>query len=323
MKKIAIILSGIVMLTALSAQGKVIRVSEGQDLRSAMKKTSPADTLVVGAGEYNMVSTFTLSGDLVIMGAPGEKPVVHCTGFNVGTKASKLVLEGLHIVYDRKYLVYAADTTPVNIDLIAVRDCIVDQNQNGGSIVLNRSAMKENRIGKIEIDNCVVFNAIQGSHGVLNVTTESTVEIGSLTMTNSTFADFNRGAVIISKPMAEMKITVSNCTFYNLNHSDNSGGIFRVDKGKVDISVSKSIFNFGGESPKFIVVSGSGKATVTDSYRTTEQRRVIGELGLQPASGTAAQVFKAPGNDPTADGVSFQIIDPKLAGQKIGDPRWF
>ena len=188
------------------------------DIKAALRKASEADTVLLKAGEYTLPSQIEQTKDIVLMGESGKMPVVNFTNFVLGTGADKLVLEGLHIIYNRKYLVYNASEKDVEIDLIAIRNCIVNLNgENGASLILNRSTGAKNRIGRIEIDNSIVYNGQAPSHGVVNVGKESTAQVGSIRLTNSTFADFVRGVIIVSARMDDLKIGVDACTFYNVN----------------------------------------------------------------------------------------------------------
>ncbi len=321
-----IIICAAAALVCSVAAAKTIKVADGEDLRAKARKALAGDTVKVEKGSYVLTSALPLAGDLVITADPKARPTVNLTNILVGTAAKSLVIENIDIVFERKYLFYLTGAEDqCSIENITLRNCTINFNGVGASIIGNRSTAATNVIGNFTIDNCVVFGPTLPSHGVLNVGSESTLEMKSLTLTNSTFSNFDRGVVICSKPMDGFKLTVGNCTFYKMNTSDNTAGLFRVDKGSVDAQITKSVFSFTGEATKFLVVGAvdGGKGTVTDSFRTAEQKRVVGELGLQTASGKADEVFTAPGDNPTAAGVSFKIKDAKFAGQKIGDPRWF
>lgn len=218
LKFLALPLLGLFALNAASA--RIVEVAPGDDLRSALKQASAADTLLLKSGEYALSTQIVQTHDIVLLGEEGEKPVVHFTNFVLGTGARRLVLGNLHIIYDRKYLVYNAGESEVDIDEITLSGCIVNLNgENGASLVLNRSTAAKNRIGRITIDDCIVYNSHAPSHGVVNIGKESTVQLSSITLRNSTFTDFVRGAVIVSAPMQDLKIDVENCTFYDINTS--------------------------------------------------------------------------------------------------------
>lgn len=211
LKFLALPLLGLFALNAASA--RIVEVAPGDDLRSALKQASAADTLLLKSGEYALSTQIVQTHDIVLLGEEGEKPVVHFTNFVLRTGARRLVLGNLHIIYDRKYLVYNAGESEVDIDEITLRGCIVNLNgENGASLVLNRSTAAKNRIGRITIDDCIVYNSHAPSHGVVNIGKESTVQLSSITLRNSTFADFVRGAVIVSAPTQDLKIDVENCT---------------------------------------------------------------------------------------------------------------
>lgn len=237
LKFLALPLLGLFALNAASA--RIVEVAPGGDLRSALKQASAADTLLLKSGEYALSTQIVQTHDIVLLGEEGEKPVVHFTNFVLGTGARRLVLGNLHIIYDRKYLVYNAGESEVDIDEITLSGCIVNLNgENGASLVLNRSTAAKNRIGRITIDDCIVYNSHAPSHGVVNIGKESTVQLSSITLRNSTFADFVRGAVIVSAPMQDLKIDVENCTFYDINTSENSGAIFHA-AGHVSMRIAQ------------------------------------------------------------------------------------
>lgn len=106
LKFLALPLLGLFALNAASA--RIVEVAPGDDLRSALKQASAADTLLLKSGEYALSTQIVQTHDIVLLGEEGEKPVVHFTNFVLGTGARRLVLGNLHIIYDRKYLVYNA-----------------------------------------------------------------------------------------------------------------------------------------------------------------------------------------------------------------------
>lgn len=308
---------------ASGVQAGIIEVESGGDIRAALRKASAADTVLLKAGEYTIPSQIEQTKDIVLMGEKGAMPVVNFTNFVLGTEARRLVLDGLHIIYNRKYLIYNANEKEVDIDRIAVRNCIVNLNgENGASLILNRATGVKNRIGNIEIDNCIVYNGQAPSHGVVNVGKESTVQIASIRFANSTFADFVRGAVIVSAPMDELRIEAENCTFYNVNTSENSAALFHANAGNTEIAITRCIFHLPGASPKFIDAGAGGIVKVTDSYRVKVQPKVRNPYGLLTTKGDERSVFASPANDPLDGCTSFRIVDTELTGKNIGDPRW-
>lgn len=321
LKFLALPLLGLFALNAASA--RIVEVAPGDDLRSALKQASAAaDTLLLKSGEYALSTQIVQTHDIVLLGEEGEKPVVHFTNFVLGTGARRLVLGNLHIIYDRKYLVYNAEESEVDIDEITLSGCIVNLNgENGASLVLNRSTAAKNRIGRITIDDCIVYNSHAPSHGVVNIGKESTVQLSSITLRNSTFADFVRGAVIVSAPMQDLKIDVENCTFYDINTSENSGAIFHA-AGHVSMRIARSIFHLPGASPKFVDAGSGGRVEVVDSYRTDAQPRVRNPYGLKTLSGDARATFASATDDPLDGCTSYRIVDPALQEKGIGDPRW-
>ena len=324
MKKIKFLILA-VLGTALASGAKagIIEVESGGDIKAALRKASEADTVLLKAGEYTLPSQIEQTKDIVLMCESGKMPVVNFTNFILGTGADKLVLEGLHIIYNRKYLVYNASEKDVEIDLIAIRNCIVNLNgENGASLILNRSTGAKNRIGRIEIDNSIVYNGQAPSHGVVNVGKESTAQVGSIRLTNSTFADFVRGVIIVSARMDDLKIGVDACTFYNVNTSENSAGVFHANLGNTEIEITRSIFCIPGASPKFIDAGAGGIVKVTDSYRVKMQPRIRNPYGLQTTGGNARSVFASPADDPLDGCTSYRIVDGALSGKKLGDPRW-
>ena len=324
MKKIKFLILA-VLGTALASGAKagIIEVESGGDIRAALRKASAADTVLLKAGEYTLPSQIEQTKDIVLMGESGKMPVVNFTNFVLGTGADKLVLDGIHIIYNRKYLVYNANEKDVEIGLIAVRNCIVNLNgENGASLILNRSTGAKNRIGRIEIDNSIVYNGQAPSHGVVNVGKESTAQIGSIRLTNSTFADFVRGVIIVSTRMNDLKIRVNACTFYNVNTSENSAGVFHANLGNTEIEVVRSIFCIPGSSPKFIDAGAGSIVKITDSYRVNMQPRIRNPYGLLTTRGNERSVFASPANDPLDGCTSYRIVDGALSGKKLGDPRW-
>lgn len=310
LKFLALSLLGLFALNAASA--RIVEVAPGDDLRSALKQASAADTLLLKSGEYALSTQIVQTHDIVLLGEEGEKPVVHFTNFVLGTGARRLVLGNLHIIYDRKYLVYNAGESEVDIDEITLRGCIVNLNgENGASLVLNRSTAAKNRIGRITIDDCIVYNSHAPSHGVVNIGKESTVQLSSITLRNSIFADFVRGAVIVSAPMQDLKIDVENCTFYDINTSENSGAIFHA-AGHVSMRIARSIFHLPGASPKFVDAGSGGRVEVVDSYRTDAQPRVRNPYGLKTLSGDARATFASATDDPLDGCTSYRIVDPAL-----------
>ena len=134
MKKIKFLILA-VLGTALASGAKagIIEVESGGDIRAALRKASEADTVLLKAGEYTLPSQIEQTKDIVLMGESGKMPVVNFTNFVLGTGADKLVLDGIHIIYNRKYLVYNANEKDVEIGLIAVRNCIVNLNGENGA----------------------------------------------------------------------------------------------------------------------------------------------------------------------------------------------
>lgn len=320
LKFLALPLLGLFALNAASA--RIVEVAPGDDLRSALKQASAADTLLLKSGEYALSTQIVQTHDIVLLGEEGEKPVVHFTNFVLGTGSRRLVLGNLHIIYDRKYLVYNDGESEVDIDEITLSGCIVNLNdENGASLVLNRSTAAKNRIGRITIDDCIVYNSHAPSHGVVNIGKESTVQLSSITLRNSTFADFVRGAVIVSAPMQDLKIDVENCTYYDINTSENSGAIFHA-AGHVSMRIARSIFHLPGASPKFVDAGSGGRVEVVDSYRTDAQPRVRNPYGLKTLSGDARATFASATDDPLDGCTSYRIVDPALQEKGIGDPRW-
>lgn len=319
LKPLALILA---VCSVAAANAQVKRVLPGDDLRTAIRRAGPADTVSVESGRYTLTTQIEQQHDIVVIGDAADRPVVHFTNFVLGTGAKKLVLENLHIIYDRKYLVYAANEKEVDIDDIVIRNCVIDLGAEGASVILDRSTATVNRIGNILIEDCIVFHAHGASHGLVNIGKESTAQVSGITLRNSTFADFARGAVICSATMDDLTIKVDRCTFYNINTSDNTGAIFHAAQGNIEVTVERSVFDFAAASPKFIDAGSGGIVNIRESYRTKPKVRVRNQYKLQPAGGDAAFVFLAPGNDPTADGVSFAVKDPALTGKAVGDPRW-
>lgn len=324
MKKIRLLLfTALGLASALGANAGIIPVEPGGDIRAALRNASAADTVLLKAGEYTLASQIEQARDIVLMGEKGAMPVVYFTNFVLGVDAKKLVIEGLHIIYTRKYLVYNANEKEVDIDRIVLRGCIVNLNgADGASVILNRSTAARNRIGSVEIDDCVIYNAQAPSHGVVNVGRESTAKIASIRLRNSTFADFARGVVIVGAPMDDLTIAAENCTFFKINTTENSAAVFHADAGNVRIDISRCIFHLPGASPKFADAGTGGQVVVADSYRVNLQPRVRNPYGLQNLKGDAGAVFASPADDPLDGCTSYRIIDPAIAGKSVGDPRW-
>ena len=321
LKNLTLLLLGLFVLDAASA--RIVEVVPGGDLRGEFKKAAATDTLLLKAGEYVLPTQIVQTHDIVLLGEEGEKPVVHFTNFVLGTGARCLVLGNLHIIYDRKYLVYNAGESEVDIDEITLRDCIVNLNgENGASLVLNRSTASKNRIGRITIDDCIVYNSQAPSHGVVNIGKESTVQLSSITLRNSTFVDFVRGAVIVGAPMDDLKIDVENSTFYDINTSENSAAVFHAAAGHVSMRIARCIFHLAGASPKFADAGPGDRVEVVDSYCTAEQQRIRNPYGLKKLSGDARATFASATDDPLDGCTSFRITDAGLTEKGIGDPRW-
>jgi len=309
------------MATSLSAE--VIKVNAGDDIRLAIRKATADDIIYLEPGEHKIPGQIDLNKDITMTGDPENMPVVYFANFIPSGGGQKLTLENLHIIFERKYLIYSANDKECDIKDIIIRNCVINLNgEVGSSVILNRSTAKNNRIGNILIDNCIVYNAQSASHGLINVNKESTVQIASVTIKNSTFSDFMRGVIIVGAPMDNLKIDISNCTFYNINTSENPGAIIHAREGNTEIKVDKSLFHLAGSSPKLIDAGSGGIVSVTASYAVKAQPKVRNPYGLKTLKGDARTVFASPDNDPLDGCTSFRVIDKEISGSGIGDPRW-
>lgn len=301
----------------------IITVAPGEDIRAAYNQAASGDTIFIPSGEYRISGHIELTKDIALIGDPTNIPVVYFTNFVPGNRENTLVLENLHLIFERKYLIYGANNKECDMKEIVLRKCVVNLNgEVGSSVILNRSTGGNNRIGRILIDGCVIYNAQSASHGLINISKESTVQISSIQLKNSTFTDFARGVMIVNAPMNDLKVDVENCTFYNMNTSENPGAIFHFSEGNTEIKIKRSVFHLAGTSPKLIDAGSGGIVTVTDSYAAKAQSKIRNPYGLKILKGDARTVFASPDNDPLDGCTSFRLIDKAIADLQIGDPRW-
>ncbi|NDV78197.1 DUF5123 domain-containing protein [Dysgonomonas sp. 511] len=311
------------VITVAGNVGATIKtVKSGDNLYSVLRKSVATDTIMIEGGEYTVDKTITLANDLVIIGVPGSKPVINLGVVTVGPKTKNIVFDNLKIVLDRKYFLQITGEKDIDIENITIRNCVVDLNAVGATLLTNNATGAKNRIGNYIIQNSIVYNITVPSHGILNFSTENEPQIDRMSLTNSTFSNFSRGLMFCKKLVGKLAVDVSNCTFYNINTSNNNSGVFRCSLGEVDINISKSIFHFAGDATKFIVISKESKAVVTDSYRTSEIATLTNSRGLKNAGVTAAALFESPNDNPTATDCSFAPKDTNLSDMGIGDPRW-
>jgi len=324
MKKIkAYFISVLPFFMAMPLYADVVTVAPGENISATLHKMSANDTLFLQPGEYKISGHIEITKDIVMTGDAENMPVINMTNFVPGEGGNSLTLENLHLIFERKYLVYGANDKACDMKEIVLRNCIINLNgEVGSSVILNRSVSGNNRIGKIQIENCVVYNAHAASHGLINISKESTIKISSILLKNSTFSDFSRGVMIINAPMDNLSIEVENCTFYTMNTSENPGAIFHVNQGNTEIKIKKSIFHMAGASPKLVDAGSGGIVTVSDSYAVKAPSKIRNPYGLKLLKGDVRTVFASPDNDPLDSCTSYRIIDKTISGDGIGDPRW-
>lgn len=324
MKRVKTLLfTALVLFSLNSSIAAVIEVSAGGNIAAAIRKATAADTVYLHSGNYTMTGVVTILKDVVLMGDAENKPVIQFTTLKLTDKAKTVVLENLHIVSNRKYIVYNANEDVVDIDDIIIKNCVIDLNGGvGSSVMLNRSAAETNRMKNIVFDNCIVYNGQAQAHGLILVSRESSAQISNITLKGSTFTDFARGVMFVGSPMDNLIINIDNCTTYNVNKTENTGAIFNADQGNTEFIINKCIFDIPGRSPKLIEAGSGGIVAVADCYRTDAQPKLRNLYSTKTLEGDAKTVFAAPANDPTAPATSFEIIDAQISDKGIGDLRW-
>ncbi len=231
MKYYKVLLLFITISAICDANATIRKVKPGDNLYSIIRKSTAADTIMIDGGEYVIDKTIVLTNDLVIIGMPGSKPVINWGVVAIGSKTKNVVFDNLKIVLDRKYFLQIDGEKDIDIDNIIFRNCIVDLNAVGSTLLANNATGTKNRLGNYTIENSIVYNVTVPSHAILNFSVENQPQLEHISLTNSTFSNFSRGGLMISKQLAgKLSIDVSNCTFYNMNTSNNNSGIFRCSR---------------------------------------------------------------------------------------------
>lgn len=310
-------------LLCLSAGAAVKRVSGADDLRRAIRTLGEGDTLVLAAGRYAVEGSLPLKRSTVIVGEAGARPEVTISQFVLGVGARHLVFENLALMLGGKVLVGTHAQGEVDIDLIALDNCSVNLGgADGAGLVNSRSAnATKNRIGEIRVNDCVVFNGGFPQHFVFAAASTSLTAVERLTLKNSTFACLARGIAVSNAPMLS-QIVVDRCTFYDINSSDNPAGVIRLSNARADIRITNTVFGFAGPKTRFVMVGTGSKVVVENSCGVGGPVPMPGAHGLKHVAATPAEVFRKPGDNPLAEGVSFRVQGESAAGLAIGDPRW-
>lgn len=323
MKCCKLLLLVLVITMAGNIDATTKAVKPGDNLYSILRKSAAKDTILLQSGQYKIDKTITLANNLVIIGDSESKPVITWGTITVDSSTKDIVLENLKIILDRKYFIQITGNKDIDLDNIIFRNCIIDLNTVGATLLMNNATGSKNRLANYTIENSMVHNVMVPSHGLLNFTTDNHPRVDHISLINSTFSNFSRGLMFCKQLVSQSSVNVSNCTFYNINTSNNNSGIFRCSVGQVDINVEKSIFHFSGDKTKFIVLGEEGKAKVIDSYRTSELTTIVSSRGLRITQSTANDLFESPNDTPCVQSCSFFIKDKSLSDLHIGDPRWF
>ncbi len=318
-----LIIFTLLALGGTASHAAVKNVAAGGNLSSAIKKSVAGDTLMLAGGDYLVEGSIAASRDLVIMAGEGARAKVSFSTFVVGSGARHLSLENLDILLNRKYLVQTADMQ-CDIDLIQFKGCRIDLGgATGATLVTSGTPGEErNRIGEIRLEDCIVHNGGFPLHAIYGAGSTSKTSVEKISVLNSTVANTARGLFVSPATMESIEITLRNSTFYHLNATDNEAGTIRFSGAKATVTIEGCVFNFAGLKSRFIIVGPGSRISVVNSYMTGEMATIPGQNGLKRIEDTASAAFAAPGDDPTAEGVSFKVKNSVLAASKVGDPRW-
>jgi len=310
-------------LAAIVAHGAIKTVKPGR-IDSHIRNLLDTDTLYLASGSYTCVGTVDIESNIVIIGDKESRPTLTLNGnFKLLDGAERFVLENVEVKVSKRYFMITSAEEEVSIGSIVLRNCVFDFGGEAGASLFCPGSKNEtlNSVGEYIIDNCIVFNALYPKHVIYTAGSSNKTKVGKFLVQNSTFATTGFGLIITAVEM-ESQIIISNCTFYNINTTGNMSGIFRMGNTHAKVEISKSIFNYSPPGVGFLVLPARS-VKITDSFTTADTGDIRKGSGLKKATGTAAQIFEAPSDDPTAQGASFKIKDPAIAKLKVGDPRWF
>lgn len=318
--------AGSILLSLLLASGICSGLSgktleSGDDLYRAIRKAADADTLYLSEGKYVLDGAVALDKSLTIVGSTSGTTEVEVYLFRIGERMKSVTLKNLDITLTGKYLFDTRSDEGVNADLVCLEDCTVDLGgETGACLVNSRTAgMGVNTIGEIKVSNTLVYNGGVPQHFFFNGGSVSETKVNKFTAVNSTFVNMSRG-MIISPAAMETTVDITNCTFYAINRSDNAAGFIRLSNAVADVNITNSVFNFAGESTKF-VVTGNKDVTAVNSWFAGDYPSFAASYGVK-SLGSAGDVFSHPSEDVADGNTSFRITATIPEGADLGDPRW-
>lgn len=343
--------------TPAAPSSDVIIARPGDDLAAIISDPDrTSDTVYLVAGEYALTDVNpTVTRNLVLTSDDPTRTVVHAgCAFRASGTFDRLVFRNIR--FDCSTYLLQISNVDYDIGLYRIDNCIVDLNSGaaGNSTLFSTAGTASNCTLQIlreyEVSNSLVFaNRGQSQNIVYMMSSTSGIpQFGRLLLRNSTFANCARGLVANSGPGDNaFEVVIDNCTLYNVSSGGNYALVDIRNKGteqasKRSVTLRNSVLWFGGSVYKVLQFAGSGEGQYvpkeridcSNFYHFASQTPAFGSSAYNVAdrmtaySGTPADLWVNPMDDPSAAGASFRIKDhavrsaQEAAGTVLGDPRW-
>lgn len=256
-----------------------------KSIHDAVDAAGNGDTVLVGAGTYNIKSTIVISKGLTVRSVNGPETTIidanrNCRVFKLNSGNGPVTMEGFTVTggYIDSGGAHGGGIVAGGSDSTKISNCIVEGNEAGTCGGINVSAGKGRTI-LATIENCIVRNNRSNGHcGGINATMWENAT-GSIVFENCAVygnrAAYQGGGILNHNPDTAKNVRVVNCTITGNFSQTSCGGVKNVDAYN-SIIYDNSAIDYGSSD-----VGGTG-CRVSNSCSSLPSSSNTGNIRKKP-----------------------------------------